>query len=598
MTDYDEVCGGRTFAKPSLFIGLATSIIAGLMALPINASATDLGTSVRGTGEAQFRDADLPSLLSATDAELYRQIFASQEKGRLAEADRLIARLQDPLLLGTVQAQRYLGPYRRTSYAELQTWLVANPDAPEARAIYAMALKRKTPGTKAPPAPIVGGADAGFRRAAADGAALPDDTKARALIDEIRQLARSNPASAEKLLAGREAQRLLKPGTMDDFHHAVAHVDPSDADTADGIEREPQGQDWEAGLAAWRHGRYEEARRHFETMARSPDESPWGVAAAAFWAARVELRSRKPELFNYWLGIAATHPRTFYGLLARRTLGIDTYFDFESDRFTELDTQILTGVPAARRALAFIQIGDEEHAQAELMALASRASPNLVQSLVALAERANLPTLSLRIAGHLTDADPHHDRALYPMPRWTPSGGFTVDRALLYGVMRQESRFKTVAHNPSGASGLMQLMPRTAKIMAARAGVPFGSQDALADPEINMAIAQEYILELLNDPHVRGNLFYLAVAYNQGEGGLHRDLTEARGNSDPLLFIECISNRETRAYTHQVMTNYWIYRLRLHQPTHDLDALAAGEWPIYTALDNRPEPLTRHAENR
>jgi hypothetical protein len=42
---------------------------------------------------------------------------------------------------------------------------------------------------------------------------------------------------------------------------------------------------------------------------------------------------------------------------------------------------------------------------------------------------------------------------------------------------------------------------------------------------------------------------------------------------------------QSRVYTLRVLTNYWIYRMRLDQPTPDLDALAAGKWPTYTAFD-------------
>jgi len=115
---------------------------------------------------------------------------------------------------------------------------------------------------------------------------------------------------------------------------------------------------------------------------------------------------------------------------------------------------------------------------------------------------------------------------------------------------------------------------------------------------VNLALGQEYVIELLNDSRVNGNLFYFAVAYNRGPGALPSVQTHAGSQADPLLFIESITNRETRSFIHQVMTNYWVYRLRLGQSTPDLDALAAGEWPIYTALDDRVMPAVRHADNR
>ena len=52
------------------------------------------------------------------------------------------------------------------------------------------------------------------------------------------------------------------------------------------------------------------------------------------------------------------------------------------------------------------------------------------------------------------------------------------------------------------------------------------------------------------------------------------------------MFIESIPIRETRQFVERVATNVWMYRLRLNQPTHDLDALAAGRRPIYQALDS------------
>jgi soluble lytic murein transglycosylase-like protein len=178
------------------------------------------------------------------------------------------------------------------------------------------------------------------------------------------------------------------------------------------------------------------------------------------------------------------------------------------------------------------------------------------------------------------------------MPRWAPQTGFQVDRALLYGLMRQESKFHPVARSRAGAAGLMQLMPATARIMAQHTGL----HGRLADPAINLALGQQYILELLNDSRVNGNLLYFAVAYNRGPGTLSRAKSDG-DRTDPLLFVECISNRETRSFIHQVLTNYWMYRLRLRQPTPDLDALAAGEWPIYTALDDSAGITVRHAQN-
>ncbi len=55
--------------------------------------------------------------------------------------------------------------------------------------------------------------------------------------------------------------------------------------------------------------------------------------------------------------------------------------------------------------------------------------------------------------------------------------------------------------------------------------------------------------------------------------------------NDPLLFIESLPSLESRLFVERIMTNLWIYRLRLGQPTPTLTALASGRWPTYEALD-------------
>jgi len=492
------------------------------------------------------RDTDLPYVLSGADAERYRLIELQQHLGQWQAADREIDLLKDRLLLGHVLAQRYIHPRYRTSYAELATWLDTYGDEPEAGRIYGLAVKR-----------------------------APDGAK---------------PA---KPAQGVLAALALAGGDLDP--HPV-HPDADSGGAPNGL--------WQTGLTAWRAGRLDEARTAFSTLATTPAQSPWTISAAAFWTARVELRSHHPANVARWLGLAANHPHTFYGLLARRLLGVDTSFNFADAPFTGLDAGIMANQPAGRRALAELQIGDPNGAAAELRLIAARGSAEAMQAAVALADHANLPALSLQLGAIVARRDGQdYDRALYPVPRWTPHGGFTVDRALLYGVMRQESKFVPQVVSNAGARGLMQLMPATARSMAMQLGQDVGDRrgerEQLANPETNMALAQEYIRTLLHDDHIRGNLLFFALAYNGGPGAVERRKTAMVDyRADPLLFVETFPVAESRAFTERVMANYWIYRMRLGQPTPDLDALAEGHWPIYTAFDMHDSGERRVADNR
>jgi soluble lytic murein transglycosylase len=609
---------GRTWARISLVVAVAVVLPGSLTSLSPSAAAQAVRTSARTPDAELLRETDLPTVLDAVDAQHYRRIFRLQGIGQWAAADREIAQLEDKVLVGAIEAQRYLHPHWRPRYGELARWLARHADEPSAKAIYALALRHRPAGaalTRPIVAPLVPRdvpdettAPAGHRKSMT----AADRRRADILEEEIRGLAFADPGRAERTLDGAEAKRLLDADDIDELRTLVAegYLAAGQAEqaltlstTAHGAAYAPTAQ-WQAGPASWRLGLLGEARGHFQAVARAQGVSTSTTAGAAYWAARVELRSGRPELFTYWLGVAAEHPRTFYGLLARHTLGIDTTFDFDSNAFTQSDAQLLLDTPATRRALALLQVGETTRAEAELRGFAPRAPAAVIEAMVGITDRANMPALSLQLAGLMGEGGQRLHHALYPVPRWTPVGGFRVDRALVFAVMRQESQFLTDARSYAGALGVMQLMPATAHAMARRAGLHVDSRDrrhmrrALADPEVNMALAQEYITELMKNARIKKNLLLLAAAYNCGPGALQRWQSDPQLRKDPLLFIESIPSHETRIFTQHVLANYWIYRLRLGQPVADLEALAAGEWPTYTALDHPPEPDRRHAENR
>ena len=579
------------------------------------ANAQELHTASLTPGDQVLSEANIPSVLSAEDLAHYRHIFASQQSGRWQEADREIAALHDRLLLGEVLAQRYRATNYHASYQELVAWLQRYGDEPDAKAIYALAVKRHPAGAAPPPRQSTANAsfdgdDALLSPAPTPGwvgralqTLLPSDAhRAEALRREISDLAGPDPRRAEQLLASKDAKLLIDSATRDNLRSAIAagylaQGEPQAALTMSaGNETAAYAPiaNWNAGLAAWRLGRLDEARGHFQALARSPGQSGWVKSAAAFWAARVELKARRPENYGYWLRIAAENPRTFYGLLARHLLGVDRDPSFDADPFTQFDAQLIVGLEGGRRVLGLIALGVDELAADELRQLAAHATSSLLQSLAALADRANLPGASLRLAGLLGDSEGNsREVALYPVPRWEPIGGFSVDRALIYALMRQESQFSPTARSEMGALGVMQLMPSTARSMAQLTGAPLGARNSkterrnLNDPEYNMMLAQEYVKVLLHDTHIRNNLILFAASYNQGPGATeHWEATHPEYRDDPLLFMESMPSQQARVYTLRVLTNYWIYRQRLGQPMPDLDALAAGQWPTYTPLDS------------
>ncbi len=558
----------------------------------------------------------LPEVLTDRDAELYTEIFRLQEKARWGPADRTIKQIKDPILLGHVLAQRYLHPCcYRSSYRELKRWMDRYADQPQAKRIYRLARKRRPKRAAYPRRPILASSPppASFSRGTSS---LPRPRlsrkgrkNARYLNNVFRRdLRRGRLKSAAKVLKRKDAQHLFGPARYDDARSRLAFayfrkgLDERALRLASASAKRSRKYvpyaDWTAGLAAWRLGRYDVAARHMEALAQADTISGWNVAAGAYWAARANLVGHRPAMVNRQLEIAAQYPRTFYGMLATRVLGLDMPLDWTLPEITDDQMARLVASPPAGRALALLQIGRRPMAEREFAQVRHSDDDGLGEALLALADAADLPRLSLRVGKRLSHtAGRPLDGALYPLPEWQPTGGFTVDRALVFAVMRQESQFNSRAKSRSGARGLMQLMPRTASFIARNRSLHRSRRNRLYNPELNISLGQKYLKHLLENDDIRGNLFLATAAYNAGPGNLAKWQRRMDDRDDPLLFIELIPSRETRVYVERVFTNLWIYRQRLGQPMPTLDAIAAGKWPVYKALDEGVAALANDDEN-
>nr|WP_251972040.1 lytic transglycosylase domain-containing protein [Sphaerotilus sp. FB-5] len=129
-----------------------------------------------------------------------------------------------------------------------------------------------------------------------------------------------------------------------------------------------------------------------------------------------------------------------------------------------------------------------------------------------------------------------------------------VEPAYVYGLIRQESRFVTDARSSVGASGLMQVMPATAKWTAKRLGVPF-TQEMITDKMTNLRIGTAYLKFVLDD--FGGSQALAAAAYNAGPN------RSRRWREGPVLEVaawaENIPFNETRDYVKKVLSNASYY---------------------------------------
>ncbi len=155
-------------------------------------------------------------------------------------------------------------------------------------------------------------------------------------------------------------------------------------------------------------------------------------------------------------------------------------------------------------------------------------------------------------------------------------GGPTPEPALVLGLIRQETEFDNDAVSVAGARGLMQLMPSSAKRIAAQAHVAYRPNALNSDTAYNLQLG---MTELSNDLDNWGGSYVLAIAaYNAGPGNVRRWMDtygDPRSSKvDPIDWIEQIPFTETRNYVMRVIENMEVYRNRLAGHDQPLQILA------------------------
>jgi soluble lytic murein transglycosylase len=126
-----------------------------------------------------------------------------------------------------------------------------------------------------------------------------------------------------------------------------------------------------------------------------------------------------------------------------------------------------------------------------------------------------------------------------------------LDPAYVYGLIRQESRFIMDARSGVGASGLMQVMPATARWTAKKIGLTNFTADQINDRETNIAIGTGYLKLVLDD--FEGSMSLAAAAYNAGPG---RPRAWRNGPVlEAAIWAENVPFAETRDYVKKVLSN-------------------------------------------
>jgi len=552
------------------------------------------------------------NILSDKDAKLYEEIFSLQDAEKFWKADIKIKKLDDKILLPYVYAERYLHPRYYSKVAELNDWLKKYRYNFEALNIYNLSVKKKgRPPIRKPKKydsmPRGGSCHVTDMRDPVESlnnynvrVKKGDVKKAKTLMRKIyRALKNGKTLTAKKYIESKEVKDFFADYDYEMARNALAfayYIDGRDDLAKENAEkvinkygdRIPLSY-WVYGLACYRSGEYEEALNIFKKLSSVRTRLKGMISAGAFFASRSALKIGKYDEVNSLLKIAAEYPFTFYGVIAKRALGhirnID-FYDQSSINQNDDSSEIKKSTAELREILALLELKKKESAYRQFKHLYLRSNIEKRQMLVGFARKHDLMDMFDRLTlerGRLSTDD--DDLTYYPVPQWKPHNGWQVDKALIFAFMRQESCFNAKAKSGAGARGLMQIMPKTAALLAKELKIKNWNRSRLFNPEDNITLGQRYIEKLLNLPSIKGNVFFTAVAYNAGPGNLVRWRKRDNYRSDPLLFIESIPSSETRDFVKKVTSNFWIYRDLLNKSNASLDAVVAGDWPQYTGLD-------------
>ena len=308
------------------------------------------------------------------------------------------------------------------------------------------------------------------------------------------------------------------------------------------------------------------AEPHFATLVASRAAITQG--RAHYWLGRSEAaagRDPKPEY-----RLAAAWPTTFYGQLAALALGETTASRIDKATDPGWNTDIalaFTGHEVLRAAAWLIAWGEHDRARVFLMRVDELSPIPAERALTAaFALRTGMPDSAVFIARRMGRDGIALPRMGWPAPYSPPS---PPDNAFSLGIMRQESSFDVGALSPSGARGLMQLMPATAQAVGRQVGTPVSLPSLTADAAQNMRLGTAYLEEVLT--RFDNCIPLAAAAYNAGPARVAEWLGT---NGDPRVgpvdmvdWIELIPFSETRNYVQRVVENATIYRAREHEDT-------------------------------
>ncbi|AMP17033.1 lytic transglycosylase domain-containing protein [Collimonas pratensis] len=306
--------------------------------------------------------------------------------------------------------------------------------------------------------------------------------------------------------------------------------------------------------SALRGGDWKLVRSGIEAMPATLRSDPTWI----YWLARADQAEGKVDQAQQQFQSIADQTN-FYGQLALEELGQKIIAVSSNQAFSPIEMAAMTNNQGFRRALRFFDMNLRFEGVREwnwelrkmtdrqlLTAAEFARQNNVLDRMVNTSDRTKV-----EVDFNQRFPSPHRDVMT------TNTQNLGLDMAWVYGLIRQESRFMRSARSNVGASGLMQVMPATAKWVARKIGLSGFTTDQISDVNTNILLGTNYLSMVLAD--LDGSQALASAAYNAGPGRPRAWRSTLPGTVEGAIFAESIPFNETRGYVKNVLSNATYY---------------------------------------
>ena len=297
-------------------------------------------------------------------------------------------------------------------------------------------------------------------------------------------------------------------------------------------------------------------------------KTPISKARASYWAGKTSEELGNREDLKIWYERAAAFPATFYGQLALKKLNRELFLPSQSIEFNQNEFKKFKENELVRALILLLQVENRKLSRIFAMHLVTQAKNTKdILMLSKILNDFNQVSFSIFVGKKAIYNNIYIPSLNFPVPDTELMNlinkNTEIPLPVTLAITRQESAFDIKAKSRAGARGLMQLMPRTARITAKKNNYKYKRIYLTSRPAYNVKIGSFYFKEMLNK--FNGSYVLALAAYNAGPSRVNRWLKvygDPRKNEiDPVTWMELIPISETRNYVQRVIEGIYMYRM-------------------------------------